>query len=303
MMSVDVDRLRTHIATLCISPRPAESPALERARQYVENELAYSGWQIERQPFDAESMYGEKLRGINLVARHHDHFDTALPQLCIGAHLDSRPDSPGADDNASAVAALLEIARLLPPVWPKSPRMGIELVAFDLEENNMLGGEAHARQYAAAGIDLRGMVSLEMLGYCDPRPGAQSLPRGLKGKYPETGDFIAIIGNQVSQPLIDRWRAGMQRSPELKVEWLSVPQNGEYLQATRLSDHSPFWDMGYAALMITDTSFMRNPHYHLASDTLETLDLEFLGRVTLGCFHAVCDVLELGLPKTEATRE
>jgi Zn-dependent M28 family amino/carboxypeptidase len=190
---------------------------------------------------------------------------------------------------------MLEIARLLPGDWPDDPQLDLELVVFDLEENGMLGGAAHVQRMKADAVDLRGMVSLEMLGYCDHRPNSQALPRALEGMYPETANFIAIIGNQNSHELIEQFRTGMQRVRELPVETLAVPSNGEFLQATRLSDHSPFWDAGYPALMITDTSFLRNPHYHLPSDTLETLDMQFLHRVAEGCLSAVRHVVAVGL--------
>jgi aminopeptidase YwaD len=149
---------------------------------------------------------------------------------------------------------------------------------------------------AHGGVDLCGMVSLEMLGYCDQRTGSQSLPRTLQGLYPETGNFIAVIGNERSRRLVAAFRAGLERIGGLPVESLAVPGNGEWLQATRLSDHSPFWDAGYAALMITDTSFLRNPHYHLPSDTPETLDMEFLHKVAQGCLEAVRGIVAEGIP-------
>ncbi|MGH7127787.1 MAG: M28 family peptidase [Planctomycetaceae bacterium] len=292
---IDLDRLRRHVETLARVPRPAGSRELLRVRQYVTAELQQAGWSVRPVPFTAVSPWGEMLEGVNLVAEHPRCPLAGRPQVCLGAHLDSTPESPGADDNASAVAALLEIARLLPAETADGPRWGLELVVFDLEECGMLGGAAHAAQMRQAGIELRGMVSLEMLGYCDPTPGSQALPRGLGGLYPDTGDFIGIVGNQNSQWLIDLFREGMQRVPGLPVEWIAVPGNGEPLQATRLSDHSPFWDAGYSALMITDTSFLRNPHYHQSSDLPETLDYDFLTRVAEGCLRGVERVLE-GLP-------
>ena len=290
--SVDAGLLRRHVSRICKVPRPAESPALEEAREYVTDCLHEAGWNVERQPFIAGAEGLGRLQGINLSAQHREHPLAGGPRFCIGAHLDSRPETPGADDNASAVAALLEIARLLPAYWPEGPILELELVAFDLEENGMLGGASHAQRMHSTGVDLKGMVSLEMLGYCDQRPQSQSLPRALIGLYPDTGNFIAVVGNQKSDRLLEAFCAGMQTVGELPVESLSVPQNGELLQATRLSDHSPFWDAGYPALMITDTSFMRNPHYHLPSDTPDTLDFDFLQRVAQGCLEAVRQVLK-----------
>lgn len=295
-MHVDRDRLKQHIIELASSPRPAESPELELARSYCASQLKPSGWRIAEHSFTTRSEQDVDLRGINLIAEHADHpvADNG-PRFCVGAHLDSRPDSPGADDNGSAVATLLEIARLLPDNWPGDPKISLELVLFDLEENGMLGGAEHARIAREQHHDLRGMVSLEMLGYCDHRPDSQALPRSLVGLYPDTGNFIAVIGNQNSEALIAEFASGMKEVEGLPVETLAVPENGDYLQATRLSDHSPFWDAGFAALMITDTSFLRNPYYHTPEDTVETLDFDFLELVAQGSLEAVHRILDRGL--------
>jgi hypothetical protein len=139
------------------------------------------------------------------------------------------------------------------------------------------------------------MAALEMLGYCAQSQGSQALPRTLVGKYPDVGNWIAVIGNQISGDLISAFREGMKSVAGLPVETLQVPDNGVWLQATRLSDHSPYWDAGYPALMITDTAFLRNPHYHMPTDTPETLDYGFLTKVTQGVLEAVIAVLA-GLP-------
>ncbi len=293
-LPVNPTYLEQHIKTIASLPRPAESKELERARAYVSEKFEEYGWVVTPTSFVATDDSGTKLNGINLVARHSlfsSDANPSQPRFVVGAHLDSKPNSPGADDNGSAIAALLEIARLLPTLFKESPPCCLELVAFDLEENGMLGGAFHAASCKQEGINLRGMVSLEMLGYCDSTPGSQQLPKPLVGKYPDTGDFIAVVGNQNSEALIENFAKGLRLVTSLPVETLQVPDNGNTLQATRLSDHSPFWDEGYAALMITDTSFMRNPHYHLMSDTLETLDIAFLTKVTEGSLHAIAEIV------------
>jgi len=294
MTDIDTRLLKQHCEQLCRSIRPAESAELEAARKYVILELAEAGWQIERHSFQAEDAMMNQLSGQNLIARHPLLSKPEKPLFCVGAHLDTRPESPGADDNTSAVATLLELGRLLPLMENPSWKWSIELVAFDLEENGMLGGAEHAQFHKTKQTDLRGMVSLEMLGYCDPTPGSQMLPRELVGLYPDTGDFIAVVGNQNSTNLIESFRKGMQNVADLPVETLQVPQNGEMLQATRLSDHSPFWDAGYPALMITDTSFLRNPHYHQPTDTVDTLDFDFLTKVAQGSLEATKLILDQG---------
>lgn len=293
-MPVDRERLRTHVTRLAAKPRPAGSPELIEARTFVARELEATGWEAIPSPFAATSEAGFRLEGINLIARHRGHPWSNRPRFCLGAHLDSREESPGADDNASAVAALLEIARLLPPRWPDRAALDLELVAFDLEEHGMLGGADRAACCRREAIDLRGMVSLEMLGYAVETPRSQGLPRSLIGKYPDVGNWIAVIGNQDSASLIAAFRDGLRTIAGLPVETLQVPENGTLLQATRLSDHSPYWDAGYPALMITDTAFLRNPHYHQPSDTVETLNFEFLERVTAGCVEGLIRVLERG---------
>ena len=299
-MDVEQDRLRQHILRLARSPRPAESDGLESCRRYATDQLADCGWDVLRHKFSSTTE-GGCLAGTNLIAWHRDHGCSDRPRVCIGAHIDSLPDTPGADDNASAVAALLELARLLPHAWPEAAVLDIELLVFDLEEHGMLGGAEHARLTREHRVDLRGMVSLEMLGYCDHTPGSQQLPPQLVGLYPDTGNFIAIICNQISDSLMAACRRGLERIPELPVETLAVAANGAYLQATRLSDHSPFWDAGFPALMITDTSFLRNPWYHTRGDTLETLDLDFLSSVTAGLLEAVREFLCRGLPNPAQT--
>ncbi len=290
-MRIDPERLTRHIQTIANSPRPTGSKELDQARQYVTAQFEDSGWQVTPHAFAAQDESGTDLQGINLIARHPNLSRSDGPQFVVGAHVDSRPESPGADDNASAVATLLELARLLPEIISENPSVSLELIGFDLEENGMLGGTEHAKKCRAGNVELVGMISLEMLGYRDATPGAQSLPKQLAGLYPNTGDFIAVIGNQNSGELIEAFANGLREVDTLPVETLQVPENGNFLQATRLSDHSPFWDAGYAALMLTDTSFMRNPHYHMPSDTYDTLDLDFLSLVSQGCLFAVEQIL------------
>lgn len=294
-MRIDANRLRCHVEQIARAPRPTGSSELLAARHYVTGALTATGWRVVAEPFQADDATGQKLSGINLIASHHSHPIGSRPRLSLGGHLDSRESTPGADDNASAVAALLEIARLLSADWPETSALDLELVVYDLEENGMLGGADRAARMKSQGTDLRGMVSLEMLGFCSQARGSQTLPHALAGMYPDVGNFIAVIGNQNSTRLIEEFRQALISVAALPVETLQVPENGNLLQAARLSDHSPFWDAGYPALMITDTSFLRNPHYHLPSDTAETLDYEFLTKVAEGVLRATQRILSQGL--------
>ncbi|HEY1234727.1 MAG TPA: M28 family peptidase [Candidatus Binatia bacterium] len=204
--------------------------------------------------------------------------------MIVGAHFDSVIDTPGADDNASGVAVLLEAARLLSHAHLNSQ---VLMCAFNLEELNMIGSTAFAKKLKATGARIEGMISLEMIGYTDLRPGSQKLPVGLSRFYPDQGDFIGVVGNWKSKSLLQTLSSAMREVADLPVETLSVPGDGMVIPAVRLSDHAPFWDLGFPAVMVTDTSFYRNPYYHAATDTIETLNIEFIAKVCEGVARGI----------------
>lgn len=278
-------RLRRHVIALASTPRPPGSAAHDAAREYVHRHLCQAGF----------SPYFEADRGFDLSCINTfckpvpERLD--LPLVIIGAHYDSTPTTPGADDNASAVAALIELAYWLRPQLQRAERWAtarLQLVAYDLEEYGMIGSTLHAQQLADP---VRCMISLEMLGFTDKRPGGQKLPPHLVGIYPNVGDFIGVCGNDNSLRWMNTVAEAMKAVPGLPVESLAVPGNGEMLPPVRLSDHSSFWDKGYPALMVTDTSFFRNPHYHQETDTPDTLDYPFLAKVTQGMGMAALRLL------------
>lgn len=207
----------------------------------------------------------------------------ALAPIVIGAHYDAVPGTPGADDNATGVAVLLELARAFAAQPPQRP---VQLVAFDMEEYGLLGSTAYAAELKQKGLPIRLMLSLEMLGYCDRTPGSQRYPARLNYFYPDRGDFIALVGNLAAIPDLIRLKRNILHA-KVSSEWLPVPLQGLLVPPTRYSDHSPFWDRGYRAIMVTDTAFLRNPHYHQASDTLSTLDLDFLTGVCEGLWQGL----------------
>ncbi|XZN90240.1 MAG: M20/M25/M40 family metallo-hydrolase [Microcoleus sp.] len=203
--------------------------------------------------------------------------------ILIGAHYDTVPGTPGADDNGTGVAVLLELARAIALQPLKYP---VTLVAFDMEESGYFGSKDYADKLKAQKQSLRLMISLEMLGYCNHNPNSQKYPSGLKYFYPNSGNFIALIGNLRTVPDLINLSATIRKSGQL-CEWLPVPNRGLIVPDTRRSDHAPFWDNGYPAIMVTDTANMRNPHYHQASDRIETLDLDFLAGVCGGLIEAI----------------
>ena len=278
-------RLRTHVETLAAAPRPPGTAEHRKAREYIRAHLIRAGYTVDAVVYP--SVF--EAPGVNLLTAPAPA-DDALPLVVVGAHYDSIPDSPGADDNASAVAALLELAAWAGPRLaqggPKAARL--VLAAYDEEEYGLLGSAHHSGQIASP---IKGMISLEMLGYADRRPGSQQLPPHLKGLYPDVGDFIGVVGNEASKPLLAAVTAGLRRIDGLPVQSLAVPGDGTLLPVTRLSDHASFWDRGLPALMITDTSFFRNPHYHRPTDAPGTLDYPFLAKVTAGVCLAIWDLL------------
>jgi aminopeptidase YwaD len=198
--------------------------------------------------------------------------------IIIGAHYDGVPGSPGADDNASGVAVLLELARL---GTASALRRPIWFIAFDLEEYGLVGSTAYAEQLAAEKQPIRLMLSLEMLGYYCDEPNSQIYPPGLQYLYPKTGNFLALVGNLPI--LMDLWRFSKGlRWHGVPCEWLPAGWKGQWVEDVRRSDHAPFWDRGYRAMMVTDTANLRNPHYHRPSDRIETLNIERMANICLG---------------------
>ncbi|MDH5178223.1 MAG: M28 family peptidase [Gammaproteobacteria bacterium] len=213
----------------------------------------------------------------NIIASRLD--DPTQARVCIGAHYDSVPGCPGADDNGSAVAGMLGAARLL----SQCGDLPVVYVAFNREEDGFLGSLDFVQNYLApADHKLEVAHILEMIGYCDTRPGTQSVPDGLPLDLGECGDFLGVICNDTSNHFADGLiQIAEQDCPQLPVKTLQVYQGLEH-HVTHLlrSDHSAFWRSGLPATMWTDTSEFRNSNYHQAGDTPDTLDYEYLQKVT-----------------------
>ncbi len=278
---VSVEHLKRHVESIAFDRNPYEGYAkLEQAAQYIKREFVRAGLDVKEDSFEWE---GKSYK--NIVAEKKGRTSPGRVFI-VGAHYDTIPGTPGADDNASAVAVLLEIARNIQSV---SLEGTVRLIAFTLEEYNFVGSARYVENLKKEKEEILGMISLEMVGFTGPR---QDYPPYLDPKYyPNTGDFIAIVGNERSQKLLERVRQSFKTHiPELPLEFVLVPGNGEEMEEVRLSDHSTFWDQGLPALLVTDTSFMRNPNYHLPSDKIETLNFEFMQKVATGVFYSVVEL-------------
>jgi len=235
-------------------------------REYIRQSLAQWG-KVEAHKFDFQGKSHQ-----NLILNLEPATPTDLPPILIGAHYDAVPGTPGADDNATGIAVLLELAAVFTTTPLKYP---IRLVAFDLEEYGLLGSEAYANHLKQNQQKLRLMLSLEMLGYCDNTPNSQRYPDIIKPFYPDLGNFITLVGNLSAIP--DLFRLSRQiKKNGTPCEILPDPSSGRLVPITGFSDHRPFWHQKYRAILVTDTAMLRNPNYHKASDTIETLNLDFL---------------------------
>ncbi len=194
--------------------------------------------------------------------------------------------SPGADDNASGVAVMLEVAKALGPVDD------LEFVAFTLEEpqpnavNFLIGSKHFVKKMKSSKKRYRAVFILESVGYVSSRPGSQLLPPFVKA--PDVGDFIGVVGNRRSTELMEGFsKAAAGHVPGLKVVTYRAPMRGFLIPETRFSDHAPFWDAGYPAVMITDTAMFRNPNYHTPYDTSDTLSPGFMAQVAEALIHTI----------------
>ncbi len=248
---------------------------LQAAGEYIEGIFKKYNYSIESQAYLFD---GKEFR--NIIATQPGR---RLPGevILVGAHYDTVPGSPGADDNASGVAGILELARLFSG---HSTARTLKFVAFCNEENGLVGSQVYARWAKKHGEKIVAMFSLEMIGYYADRALSQRYPSGLRYFYPDRGNFIAVVGYLGRFNLVRKVKAALAKNSSVPVESLA---GVGFIRGVDFSDHASFWREGYPALMITDTAFYRNPHYHRPSDTFETLDYRCMAEVVKGLYHAV----------------
>ena len=257
----------------------AHTDNLRAAADYIAAQFAAAGANPERQPFQARgAAYANVVAGFG---------PADAPRLVVGAHYDAAGPYPGADDNASGVAGLLELARRLrgTPL-----RLRVDLVAFCLEEppffgSDEMGSAVYAHALKAARTPVHGMIALEMIGYFSDRKHSQRYPHpSLEALYPNEGNFIAVVGRAQETEFVRRLQTAMRAASPLAVHALNAPAS---TPGVALSDHASFWAAGYPGAMITDTAFFRNPHYHTAEDTADTLDYTRMAQVVAGVHAAI----------------
>jgi aminopeptidase YwaD len=214
-----------------------------------------------------------------------------LSWLLLGAHYDGPPQSPGADDNASGVAVLLEVARALQKL---QLRRTVQAVAFTLEENywppgpSRVGSRTFVQNARAEGVRYKGALILECVGYASSAEGSQRRPALLGVDVPARGDFLAVVCNTPSTNIAQLFcMAAAQAVPQLQVVPHQVRGAGRLLPPSRFSDHARFWDGGYPALLLTDTAMFRNPHYHRSTDLAETLNYTFMAEIVAAVIAAL----------------
>jgi hypothetical protein len=276
-------RLEEHLRRLTveIGERTVYLPAnLQRTASYLESFYQSLGIAVHSEPYTYRNF-----TVANVVARI-DLRPNPSRHYLLGAHYDSVDGTVGADDNASGIAVQLETARQLQSLLGKeAPDVGVTFVSFALEEppvfaTRYMGSKIYAKKAKKERHAIDGMLCLEMVGYTCARPGCQSYPFPLMFMhYPRTGEFIGIVGDFRSRALTRAINLAFRNNPELPVVKLTVPLAGWMMPAVRLSDHASFWDQGFKAVMITDSAFFRNPHYHLPSDTMDKLDYRFMAEL------------------------
>ncbi|MGH9868143.1 MAG: M28 family peptidase [Candidatus Polarisedimenticolia bacterium] len=280
----DPELLRAHVEHLStkVGPRSANTPGgLDLAVDYITSSFSSTHAVVSRQEYEV----GRGSRKENIMARFGPE---AGRRVILGAHYDAYGDFPGADDNASGTAGLLEIARLLDTRKLTSP---VELVAYSTEEPPFFGGAemgsaAHARSLRSTGVEVEAMICLEMIGYFTPRQPV-STPL-LYLMYPWRGDFVVIVGRWKDRSLARRCKRSFRGATDVR----AVSYSGPVGFGSDLSDHRNYWAEGYPAVMVTDTAFWRNPNYHSAADLPETLDYRRMAGVVDGVLATVLHLVE-----------
>ena len=299
LQTISVERIRQHIQMIEGVRHPVVAPeALERAADYIKQTFETLGYETSEHHFAEDERDYRNILGLRRGTRYPEK------RLLVMAHYDTERNTPGANDNASGVAALLELARICQPLIFE---ISVQFVGVNLEESKWgvrpqaatvdnpemaiaRGSQALAAYAKINNWDIQGVINFEEIAFAGDTV-VQKAPAGWPIALPQVGDFIAVVGNERSAALVRGFGVSIERYQiPLPYVPLVVPGYGHTLPDTRRSDHAPFWDQGYPAIMVTDTANFRTPHYHKASDILDTLNLTFAADVCRAVAGLVIDI-------------
>lgn len=276
-------RLQRTVNYLCHTKKPRNFEnvnILNEVAKYIENSLDTFGINSEEQIYRYDTIDYK-----NIICRYGND---SLPKIVIGAHYDVCGDQPGADDNASGVAGLIELARILHEKKPDL-KYGVEMVFYTLEEppffrTEFMGSYIHAKSLSDKKSKVKFMASMEMIGYFSDIKKSQKYPISLlKLFYPSKGNYIALVGKPGMKKPVKKFKKSIKKSG-MKVKKLIAPSG---LAGVDFSDHLNYWLFGFKAFMITDTAFMRNFNYHEKGDKPETLDYTRMAKVVEGIYYSI----------------
>jgi Peptidase family M28 len=284
--TADRARLERDVRILSIDFAPRDYSHvgnLDRSADYIHGQLQSAGAQVSEQGFNVN---GRVYR--NVIGKFGPDQGE---RIIVGAHYDGEGLKPAADDNASGVAGLLELARL---VGQTNPERTVEFVAYSLEEPPFfrtpeMGSAFHAARVQKEGVNVRAMFSLEMIGFFSDTPGSQRFPNPvIEPFYPSTGNFIAVVGNLGQMRLVRRVKGAMAGAAPLRVCSINAPA---WIPGIDFSDHLNYNNAGFPAIMVTDTAFYRNSAYHTPGDTADRLDYNRMAMVVEQVHAAVKELL------------
>ncbi len=254
--------------------------SLNKACDYIFKEMEKYSSNVYFQEFEVEG---------NIYKNVICEFGKGNDLIVVGAHYDVCCEQPGADDNGSGVAGILELARMLNE-YKKELKKRIQLVAYTLEEppffgTDKMGSYIHAEKLFEKKENLKFMISLEMIGYFSNEKGSQKFPVPvMKLLYPDTGNFIGIVGSPSDWFITRNIKIKMAEVSKIDIYSINFPN---IIPGIDFSDHRNYWKFGYRGVMITDTAFYRNPNYHQTTDTIDTLDFEKMSEVVDGVFNVL----------------
>ncbi len=282
------ERLRGHVAAIASVPHNVAYYAeLEKAAAAIEGRLTEFGFTPQAQEYMVDG--GIPVRNIEAVIEPAKQ-QRSPPTYVIGAHYDSPDNCPGANDNGTGVAALLEIARALREHRPEHHRLRLQF--FVNEEAPYcktpdMGSWQAANRLKAQGENIKGMMALETLGYFSERPGSQDFPAPFNWVYPDKGNFVAFVGLPGARNITHTLTRKFRKLSGFPAIGGIAPG---FIPGIDLSDHWAFNQFGFPALMVTDTAPFRNPYYHQLNDTPDNVDYENLARITRGLIRVIEDL-------------